>query len=230
MKSLESFPDLTDRRITAVHRRGKGLEFLLDSGLTLFLHLRMSGKLLWQTDYLLPLSHVRLVVQFETGWLLLIDPRRFATLSCRSAVPAVASATLPFAVGDLSMVQALAKKRRVPVKVFLLDQNVMAGIGNIYACEILYAASIAPDRPTCDLSAEEWGCVATATASILKRAIRCRGTTISDWHDLFGKKGDNQHHLKIYGRAGESCLRCGALVIYKRLGGRGTYACPACQK
>lgn len=227
---LGVFPSLIDRRITTVQRLGKGMEFLLDSGLSLFLHLRMSGKLLWRPDYPLPLSHVRLVVQFETGWLLLIDPRRFATLSYRTANPDVESVELPLAAVDLAAIQDIAKKRRIPVKAFLLDQHVMAGIGNIYACEILHAASIAPERPACDLSAAEWRRVAKASSSILKRAIRCRGTTISDWHDLYGKKGENQHHLKIYGRAGEACMRCGAEVIRKRIGGRGTYACPACQK
>lgn len=227
---LGTFPAVIGRRITAVHRRGKGIELVLDSGMALFLHLRMSGKLLWQADSLFPLSHVRLIIQFDAGWLLLIDPRRLATLSCRPSAPTDDLAPFPLADDDLSRIQYLAGKRRSPVKAFILDQKVMAGIGNIYACEILYAAAIAPERKACDLSVEEWRRIADITTSILKRAIRCRGTTISDWHDLFGQQGENQHHLEIYGRDGEPCLRCGTKVVRKRLGGRGTYACPACQR
>lgn len=226
---LGVFPALVDRQVTAIHRQGKGLEMVLDSDMSLFLHLRMSGKLLWQKDYLLPVPHARVIVQFDAGGLLLIDPRRFATLSYRPS-STVHSEALPLRERDLPGIKALAEKRRISVKAFLLDQHVMQGIGNIYACEILHEAAIAPERPACDLSAEEWRCVADVTTTILSHAISCRGTTISDWHDLFGQKGENQHHLKIYDRNGEPCLRCGTTVVRTRLNGRGTYACPICQK
>jgi formamidopyrimidine-DNA glycosylase len=224
------FPEAIGCRITAVHRFGKSLEMVLDSGWVLRLHLRMSGRLLWRSDYHLPLPHTRFVLGFEEGWLLCIDPRRFATLSFAPVSRTPRSPVYPLLKGDLPRICALAAKRRIAVKAFLMDQTVMAGIGNIYACEILHEAAIEPDCPACDLSLPQWRQLSDAAASILKKAVRARGTTISDWHDLFGHKGENQRLLKVYGRGGQACPRCGASILRKSLGGRGTFYCPSCQR
>ena len=224
------FPEAIGRRITAVHRLGKSLGMVLDSGRALRLHLRMSGRLLWRTDYHLPLPHMRFMLGFEEGWLLCIDPRRFATLSWASPSRCPRPPAYPLLKGDLPRISALAARRRVAVKAFLLDQTVMAGIGNIYACEILHAAAIEPECRACDLTPMQWERLAAVTASILKKAVRARGTSISDWHDLFGNKGENQRFLKVYGRRGEACPRCGASIERKSLGGRGTFYCPSCQR
>jgi formamidopyrimidine-DNA glycosylase len=223
------FPEAVGCRITAVNRWGKNLEMVLDFKWALRLHLRMSGKLLWRTDYRLPLPHTRFILGFEEGWLLCIDPRRFATLSWQSVSPALSPPAYPLLKADLPRICALAARRRISVKALLLDQTVMAGIGNIYACEILHAAAIKPERRACDLSLPQWRSLAEAAASILKKAVRARGTTVSDWHDLFGHKGENQRHLKVYGREGQACPRCGVSIVRKALGGRGTFYCPACQ-
>ena len=223
-------PDLSGRTVKTVHRRGKSLEIVLDSGMVLRLHLRMSGKLLWQTPHRLPLPHSRLVIGFEEGFLVLTDPRRFATLSVYSGTDGEGLPPFPFCAKDLPEIRACAARRRIAVKVFLMDQSVIAGIGNIYACEILHRAAIAPSACTCDISDAQWLRIANAASVILKRAIRARGTTVSDWRDLFGLKGEYQNQLEVYAREGLPCNRCGATVLRETLSGRGTYYCPSCQK
>ena len=227
---IGTFSDVIGHWIRTVHRYGKGLEVVLDSGMALRLHLRMSGKLLWQPAYSLPRPHTRFIIGFEEGQLLCIDPRRFATLSLQDMSVAANRPSFPMEKTDLPRISMQAEKRRIPVKAFLLDQTVIAGIGNIYACEILHAAAIEPERRACDLTFAQWQQIADITAFILKRAIRARGTTISDWHDLFGQKGENQQHLKVYGRDGTPCPRCGSPIVRKNIGGRGTYYCASCQK
>ena len=112
-----------------------------------------------------------------------------------------------------------------------MDQRFVAGIGNIYACEILHMAGIDPHRPAGALRKPEWAKVAASTRTVLLRAIACRGTSISDWRDLFGMPGENQSNLRVYSREGLSCRRpaCDGTIIKTKLNGRGTWYCPACQ-
>jgi formamidopyrimidine-DNA glycosylase len=227
---LSGVPDVIDCRVKGIVRRGKGIEIVLDSGMALYLHLRMSGKLFWQTGEPLVLSYTRFIITFDAGRLLLLDPRRFATLSYGAASTPIVRQELPLHETDLSRIMAIAQKRRISVKAILLDQAVMAGIGNIYACEILHAAAIEPEKRACDLSIAEWHRIASVTEPILTKAIEARGTTVSDWRDLFGREGENQHHLKVYAKEGKPCAQCGGAVARKKQNGRGTYYCPFCQK
>jgi formamidopyrimidine-DNA glycosylase len=110
-----------------------------------------------------------------------------------------------------------------------MDQRRIAGIGNIYACEILHHARMNPWRRVNSLSHEEWEGIGEAARKILKRAIDCRGTSVSDWSDLFGKAGENQGHLLVYAREGAGCYTCGGEIKRQKLNGRGTYYCPSCQ-
>jgi formamidopyrimidine-DNA glycosylase len=122
------------------------------------------------------------------------------------------------------------KNKFCRIKSFLMDQRIITGIGNIYACEILYGAGISPLRETRDLSLGEWGKITRIAASVLTKAVECRGTTVSDWRDLFGESGEYQHCLQVYGKAGAPCPRCGVQIERCVLGGRGTYYCPQCQQ
>jgi formamidopyrimidine-DNA glycosylase len=202
----------------------------MDKGFTAELHLRMTGRLLWQTDGASLPPYTRLVMTFSAGKLLLIDPRRFATFHVRSEEAALPPLANPLEGMPASRLGEIAGMRRLPVKPFLMDQRFIAGIGNIYACEILHHACVDPRRPSGSLSANEWWKVEQAAAVILPRAVACRGTTVSDWRDLFGNSGENQEHLKVYSRKGKSCRRCGGKIACTKLGGRGTWFCPACQK
>ena len=252
---LGKIEGLVERRVEAVKRRGKFLQICISGGLTAELHLRMSGRLFWQKGVLPLLSRIRgsksaeplnssgrigsgppviaysrLVIDFPAGTLILIDPRRFATFTVQPVdnTPAL----VEDALGGLSArrLREIARTRRLPVKSFLMDQRLIAGIGNIYACEILFAAGIDPRRPSCGLLPAEWRKVAKMAVAILERAVACRGTTVSDWRDLFGCSGTNQDHLAVYSRQGEICRRCGGRIERITQGGRGTWFCPSCQQ
>ena len=216
-------------RVRAVERRGKYLLIRLERNRSLHVHLRMSGRLLWRghTDEL-P-AHSRFMIRFPHGRLVCVDPRRFATLVADDPKDRTAPVSDPLKALDASILQATARGRQAPVKSFLLNQAVVAGLGNIYVCELLHKASINPRRGAGSLSAAEWRKVAQAGRQILRHATKCRGTSISDWRDLYGNKGDYQHHLAVYSREGLPCTRCKKTIQRTVIGGRGTYCCPTCQ-
>jgi len=221
---------LTGRKITAVTRQGKAVEMKLDDDARLLLHLRMTGKMEWQRASRAVPPHTRFIISFSHGRLLCIDPRRFATLAITADGSSQAFVKEPLIDFRTEELHKIARVKKLPVKSFLMDQRRIAGIGNIYACEILHEVSINPWRPVCGVSLREWKKIEKATKEILEKAITCRGTTVSDWRDLSGKKGEYQHELKVYDREGLPCLRCRGSIQRLRLSGRGTYFCPSCQK
>jgi len=228
---LEMANDVKGRKILAVIRRGKALEMQLDNDKNLLLHLRMTGRLLWQTDYREMPAHTRCTIDFPHGRLVFIDPRRFGILTAiQDRDTGRVFIEDPSRNCSAKRIMEIAGNRKTPIKSFLMDQRMIAGIGNIYACEILYAASVDPWRKACSLSQKEWKGVAEASERILRRAIVCRGTTISDWRDLFGRKGEYQHELRVYAQNGNPCPKCHGAIQRMRLSGRGTYFCPSCQK
>ena len=223
---------LVRRRVLSVARQGKVLEIKLDAGITMLLHLRLTGRLLWQKGNNLSFPHTRFTIFFLQGRLDCIDPRRFATLSVQKTIGTNFAAPVIDPLKDFHAFRLweIARRRKIPMKSFLIDQHIIAGIGNIYACEILYEASIDPWQRVDSLSLAKWQKIEEATISILKRAIACRGTTVSDWRDMFGRKGEYQHYLKVYASGGYPCPRCQATIQCMHLQGRGTYFCPTCQK
>jgi len=222
--------NLRGRQVLTVYREGKWIVVGLDKDVTMRVHLRMTGRLLWGKGGREILPHTRFTVAFDRGRLDLVDPRRFAILSFDEPPAVSVPIKNPLAGFDTKILIEEAAKRTLPVKSFLLDQKVIAGIGNIYACEILHAASVDPRRSAGSLSRAEWRKVTAAAGCILQKAVDCRGTSVSDWRDLFGCMAEYQNHLSVYGRAGESCLRCGETIVRKSIGGRGTFFCPACQR
>jgi formamidopyrimidine-DNA glycosylase len=220
---------IVGRNVTSVVRQGKALEIELDKSVKLVLHLRMTGRFQWQSSHQALPSHTRFIMAFPHGSLLCIDPRRFATLSLRDTIRCNNTVIDPSRNYPLSSLWKNAGVKRLPVKSFLIDQRIIAGIGNIYACEILHGALIKPWRQTCSVTKQEWKRIATVMRDILNRAIACRGTSVSDWRDLHGNKGEYQHELKVYRREGCPCPRCHGEIQRVRLSGRGTYFCPDCQ-
>lgn len=225
---LGTIKGLTGKQVYAIHRHGKALAIQLERNLSLLFHLRMTGRLLWHNgNGLLP--HTRLVISFPQGRLFLIDVRRFATVTiCREGND--------FPIGKDSLddfnpdhLWQTAQQSTLPIKSFLMDQRRIAGIGNIYACEILHQARINPWRMADSLFPEEWEGIGEAAKRILRRAIASRGTSVSDWRDLFGKEGKNQRYLLVYAREGAGCYTCGGEIKRQKLSGRGTYYCPTCQ-
>lgn len=226
---LGALENMAGHTMLVPYRIGKGLNLPLNNGQTLRLHLRMTGRLLWQREHA-ELKHVRWTMTFKHGLLYLIDPRRFATLTLQDDPPVPTGAYDPLGKFSPLLLRESAKSRKMPVKSFLLDQRVIAGIGNIYACEILYKTSISPWRAANSISLPEWKKIGGAAKVILSKAIGCRGTSISDWRDLYGQPGEYQYHLQAYGREGEPCHHCGAKMARLKLAGRGTYYCHVCQQ
>ena len=226
---LSTLKGIAGKTVSGIRRHGKALAIELAANRSLVLHFRMTGRLLWQHngDGLLP--HTRLVVSFPHGRLSLIDPRRFATVTVHNKGNDIPSGKDPLDDGDLSCLEEMVQHRTLPIKTFLMDQRRITGIGNIYACEILHQARMDPWRRVHTLSHDEWKGIAKVTQQILTRAIACRGTSVSDWRDLFGKEGEYQGHLRVYSREGAACYTCGEEIKRKTLGGRGTYYCPTCQ-
>jgi formamidopyrimidine-DNA glycosylase len=223
-------PPQACRLITGVTRRGKELVLLMEDGLFLSIHLRMTGRLLWlEGSEELP-RHVRAVFHLERGRLVLVDPRRFAVIKLlKDAPPPGLSENLPD-IPDAALLALRGGVSRRPVKTFLLDQAVFPGMGNIYACETLFRALIDPRRPAAKITAAEWVKISAAAREILTNAIDLRGTSISDWRDLGGSKGENQKFLSVYGRNQVPCTGCGTPVQRLKIGGRGTFFCPSCQR
>lgn len=227
---IGTLPALNGLMITGVARRAKELYILLHNGQSLNIHLRMTGRLQWQEHNDALPERSRVIITLDQGRIALIDLRRFATVKMvDTLVERKPAGEDIFERLNLSDLQLRAAGKRASIKSFLLNQSIMPGMGNIYACEILHQAGLHPTRLASSLQPDEWERIGQATPLILGRAISCRGTTVSDWRDLFGAKGENQGHLQVYGRAGLACGRCGGIVQRIKLEGRGTYFCPDCQ-
>jgi formamidopyrimidine-DNA glycosylase len=229
---------LVGRTITAVRRRSKYLLLDLSGDHVLVLHLGMSGRLvLLQPDTpAVPHTHVRLVLDRE-GELRFSDPRRFGMLFVvgrneLGAHPRFAHlGPEPLEPGfDAETLRTRASRVRKPIKNFLLDGAVVAGVGNIYACEALFHAGIHPRRAAGRLGIERWRALHAALLAVLGRAIRDGGTTLQDFRDADGRSGAFQRRLRVYGREGEACRRCGHTVRRIVQSGRSTFYCPGCQR
>ena len=211
-----------------VRRSGKTIVMILDDDRAIEVHLRMTGRLLWN-PYKKKYPHSRWRLRFGEGFVDLVDPRRFATVKIGPIQPDEGTTDLLVAF-DKRKFQARQAKRKVSVKTLLMDSNAIAGIGNIYACEILHRAGVSPLRRAETLTESEWKKVFRLAKCILKKGIEKRGTSVSDWRDLYGCKGENQRELRVYGKEDEVCRSCGGTVRRIRQVQRSTYYCPACQK
>ncbi len=209
--------------VAAVSRRGKYIGVEGGDGTFFTIHLRMTGKLLEEISAV-DRRHRRVQFRFTDGTALhFIDARKFGRMRlwpCRDeSCPGLG----PEPLRQAAVLAALrGLKTRRPVKSVLLDQSVLAGIGNIYADEALFAAGIHPLTPAAALSAGQQKRLARAVPRILKLAINRRGTTIRDYRSVDDRSGENQEHLSVYGRTGEACFVCGALIERLRISGRSS--------
>jgi formamidopyrimidine-DNA glycosylase len=227
-EKLTGIKNLKGRVIRAVERRGKTVTILLDNGEILLIHLRMTGRLFWQKDSTKP-KHSRWRMSFGEGHIILIDPRRFATIKIVNNMKNESTKDV-LKEFDLKGFMATNGKRRTSIKTLIMDQKAVEGIGNIYACEILHRTGIHPERIAATLSKDDWKNIFHQAKALLKVAINRRGTSISDWRDLYGCKGENQHKLAAYGKEGKRCSVCGGAICRIKQGGRSTFYCPDCQK
>jgi len=229
---------LRGRRLLAARRHGKYLLLDLSDGLTLVSHLGMSGRWLFYPDARPePMLHVHARIDFADGSRLWFqDPRRFGVLRLARTDRLAADPSLsilgpdPVATPPTGAALAtLARGARVSAKTFLLDQRRIAGLGNIYASEILHRAGVHPRRPAGALTPREWSTVAARIGEVLGEAIERMGTTFSMYRTLWNEPGTYGERLLVYDRAGEPCRACGTPIRRIVQGQRSTFFCPACQ-
>ncbi|MGC8777274.1 MAG: DNA-formamidopyrimidine glycosylase [Candidatus Caldatribacteriaceae bacterium] len=229
-----ALPAIVRRRVERLFRHGKCLFFEFPKKDALLIHLGMTGKLLLSvTRETFP--YQRLIFHFTSGlFLSFCDQRRFGRVKYLTAgEKQVFLGTLgidPFSPAYRleHIIPLLASQKRV--KDFLLDQRKIAGIGNIYASEILFRSGIHPERKLSSLSPQERCLLFAAIPSVLEEAVQCQGTTIRDFAGADGRNGRFQECLAVYGRAGKPCLCCGTPIERKVIGSRSTYFCPTCQQ
>lgn len=236
---------LQGRRILGFGRRGKTILMRLEGGLTVLWHLGMSGRLRLSApdEAAPPVPHEHVVIETEDGWRVgFVDPRRFGSLDL---VPTAHEADHPRLAGlgpepldaafTPAVLEAALAGRRCAIKAALMDQAVVAGLGNIYACEALFRAGISPKREARTVRGERTARLVAAIKATLEEAIAAGGSSLRDWRQTNGELGYFQHAWKVYGRAGEPCERCpgppacrGIATMVQQ--GRTTFYCPRTQR
>jgi formamidopyrimidine-DNA glycosylase len=225
---------LPGRRLMRLERRGKYLVFRLEGGVILLIHLGMTGRLLLGVppDHE---PHVHLLFTMEGGLTLAFqDVRRFGQILVfppgAPLAPLGQVGREPFSRrATPEWLAETARGRSRPLKNFLLDGRILAGIGNIYACEIMFAAGLHPATPAGALKLADWVRVLKETRRILRRAIRQGGTTVNDYLNSHGETGLFQVELMVYGCDGQPCHRCGKTIKRLVQAGRSSFFCPRCQ-
>jgi len=252
-KKQKNFSSLvTGCQIKDIQRRGKYILISLSRGLTLLVHLRMTGHFLlgrwsyrkncWQTEIPVPRmletpnTHLHLLFSLDDGQqLALSDIRKFAEIQLHFTASVFSCPVLrrlgPDAYPHLTFsdFQKRLHNCRGNIKSVLLNQKVIAGLGNIYSDEILHASKIHPFTPVKSLSREKLKLLFRKMREILSCALASGGTSISDYRQLDGDRGNFQKCLKVYGRQGSPCFRCRTLIQRKKIGSRSTHFCPVCQ-
>jgi formamidopyrimidine-DNA glycosylase len=218
--------------IERISRVGKWMLFSLSSGETLMIHLRMSGSFSFS-----PGRFDRAVLELSGGTKLYFrDTRKFGRWKLVDDPQAILGKLGPDALTagfTRRYFQTAVQRRRRMIKPLLLDQTLVAGLGNIYADEALWEARIHPERQADSLTVEEIGALFQAIRHVLRIGVKNRGTSLGDgktnYRDLEGKSGGHRDKVKAYGRAGEPCERCGTPMVKKTVFQRGSTFCPDCQ-
>ena len=227
---------LVGRRIDGVRRRAKYLLLDLDDGTTWLVHLGMTGTMIVVPGEEMHRMHTHVVVALDDGRTIRFhDPRRFGLMRVGTADRLAELAALgpePLeSEFSADFLHAVARRQRRAVKSLLMDQQVVAGLGNIYVNEILFGAGVRPSRRTSRVTRADAERIVAETGRVLREAITLRGSSISDYRDERGEPGAFQHTFRVYERDGEPCRRCDDGVIRRRvIVGRSSFYCPGCQR
>ena len=254
-KSFLAFPtfgqEILNQTIVEVKRRAKILQIVLNGERDLLIHLKMTGQLIfvdvdgkraggghptadWVND--LPAKHTRVIFEFtDTSKLFFNDMRVFGWI--RSPLKNEVGKEFVNYGPDINdpnltvdYLLNAAKKRQVPIKQFIMDNKVICGVGNIYASESLFAVGINPTKPAKEVSKKEMSKLLKAMQKIIERSTELGGTTFDGKYvGVDGFAGGFQNELKVYGRDGEPCQKCGTKIQRIKQAGRGTFFCPFCQ-
>lgn len=229
--------ELVGRRVSGLRRRGKMILVDFSGGLTLIVHLKMTGRLMFFGPESPPDKHTRFVLGLERPpvELRFQDVRKFGFIRLVRTGEAEGTRELsplgpePLRLERNAFFERL-RGRRGRLKGLLLNQSVFAGIGNIYADEILFEARLHPRTEVSRLGRRRLERLRAAMTKILNEAIVFKGTTVRDFRDSYGVEGSFQNRLRVYGREGEPCPRCGSSLKRIRLSGRSTHFCGRCQR
>lgn len=234
----QSFEALvTGRRIQAIDRRGKYLLIRLDENLTLIAHMRMTGRLNYFSENQEPEKHTHVVFRLEQGEVHFSDVRKFGRIQA-IPTPLCLSESSLYKLGPEPLEAEFTPevlrerfgKKKLSVKAALLDQQVLAGLGNIYVDESLFRAGISPVRGVDTLTEQEISKLHQAIQNVLQAGIDAQGTSFRDYRDANGEKGAFERELLVYGRGGQPCQVCGQTLERLRLAGRTTVYCSRCQR
>ncbi len=222
---------LMGQTITSLGRHGKYLVFSLSNGESLIIHLKMSGSLLIGKDGQEPPQYTRAIIRLDEGTIFFRDPRKFGGVwlvtDKNTVVGKLGPEPLERAFTSGVLVQLLAK-RQAPIKAVLVDQNVIAGIGNMYADEALFAAKIHPLRPAVSLSPGEIKRLHQAIRQVLLAGIGNKGASIVNYYRPGGEVGTAHSEFNVAHGRRKNCPRCGTPIQRIVVRGRGTYLCPNC--
>lgn len=220
---------LTGRTIQDIRRRAKRIVFDLDGDEEFYIHLGMTGRLTFADDpSVQPAKHTHLILQTTAGEVRFVDPRRFGGVFWANSTHDPTLGPEPLTLRLKELQQALGKTAR-PIKSALLDQRLIAGLGNIYVDESLFVAGIHPLALANQLSNVDVARLLKAIKKVLKKALRHRGSTLRDYVDAQGGKGAFQKLHNVYDRAEQPCRKCDEKIIRIVMGGRSTCFCPKCQ-
>jgi formamidopyrimidine-DNA glycosylase len=232
--------EMVNHKITAVNRRAKFLQISLQNGAMLIIHLGMTGNLGIFPPAAPLAKHDHLVWSLDNGTELRYnDSRRFGCihiLFCNEVADrekTIFKTTGPEPFSNEFCAKYLkrkAKEKSLAVKLFIMTNQIVAGIGNIYANESLFAAGIRPTRKARTLTLKEWERLVTEIRRVLAHAIDCGGSTISDFLNASQKRGYFQINFKVYGREGQAWTDCSTKINKLKIGGRASFYCPTCQK
>ncbi|MFB0566506.1 MAG: bifunctional DNA-formamidopyrimidine glycosylase/DNA-(apurinic or apyrimidinic site) lyase [Candidatus Aminicenantaceae bacterium] len=222
------------KKVMRIRRRGKMILFDFDSDLTLIFHLKMTGQFFICSSQKPVEMHTRFIISFknQNQELRFNDVRKFGYILCLPTSQTFEFPWLgpePLEIG-FSAFRRLFENRKARLKSLLLNQNFIAGIGNIYADEISFQAKLHPLTPVSLLEEYELKRLWKAMRFVLKSAIDHRGSSIRDFRDADGRKGRFQNFHRVYGRESLPCPRCGEKIKRLRIGGRSSFFCPNCQK
>lgn len=218
------------RQIIDLRRRAKRIVFQIDNSERFYIHLGMTGHLSVQPPAATILKHTHLIIDLDNHQQLrFVDPRRFGAIVWMGMNDHTDLGPEPLTLRPERLRAILLRTNRA-IKTALLDQTLIAGIGNIYADEALFYAKIHPLNPACSLSVSQIQTLNRSIKLVLRRAISAGGSTIRDYVNADGDRGTFQMMHRVYERTDERCYLCKSVIVCIRVGGRSTHFCPKCQK
>ncbi len=235
--AIDNVAAVRDKKVISVERRGKFINIFFENNYVMTLHLRMSGRIISCDVGDEALRFERTKIDFNGVSLRFCDVRKFGKVwICKESEYKKLTGISRLGVEpldedlDLEKLIKMMNGKKGVVKKWLLDQSLIAGIGNIYADEACFHAGIRPEAKMKNLKKKDLEKLFEGVLKALKQGIRNRGTSISDFQDAYGHKGRNQELLYVYGRGGEKCLRCEEVLKRTVVAGRGTVYCERCQR